>query len=125
MGSSLTKSGDQHAFLYTGIPGAGGHMIDLGTLGGPVSRACAINDRGQIAGWSQTIVAGQTRTHAFLYSGGRMIDLGTLGGSASNAYGLNNGGQVVGWSYNATAFDHAFLGNTAGAPAAVNLLLQE
>ena len=34
-GSSLYSptSGAQHAFLYTGIPGAGGVMQDLGTLG--------------------------------------------------------------------------------------------
>ena len=60
-------------------------MIDLGTLFGTAepppsgtglfSFATAINDRGQVVGWSRT-AAGPT--HAFLYSHGTMTDLNSL-----------------------------------------------
>ena len=71
-------------------------VIDLGTLGGPSSTAQAINEHGQVAGWSDTVGGGR---HAFLYSGGVMQDLGTLtGGSDSYATALNDYGQVVGYS---------------------------
>jgi probable HAF family extracellular repeat protein len=84
------------AFLYTGTPGAGGTMINLGTLGGSWSEATDINDAGQIAGRT-----GNGR--AFLYTGtpgagGTMHDLGTLGGISSDARGINDAGQVVGGS---------------------------
>lgn len=42
-----------HAFLYTGVPGAGGSMKDLGTLGGDWSRAFGINKSGQVVGEAQ------------------------------------------------------------------------
>lgn len=71
-------------------------VIDLGTLGGASSTAEAINELGQVAGWSDT--SGGNR-HAFLYSGGVMQDLGTLtGGSDSYATALNDRGEVVGYS---------------------------
>lgn len=71
-------------------------IVDLGTLGGASSTAEAINEHGQVAGWSDT--AGGNH-HAFLYSGGVMQDLGTLtGGSDSYATALNDDGEVVGYS---------------------------
>ena len=102
-----------HAFLYTGTPGSGGMMHDLGTLGGTYSIGSEINDSGQIAGssWTTDDAAG----HAFLYtgtpgSGGMMHDLGTLGGISSWAYGVNDSGQIVGKSATLPNFyEHAFL----------------
>ena len=41
-----------HAFRYSGTPGAGGAMADLGTLGGTYSIGYAINAAGQVAGHS-------------------------------------------------------------------------
>lgn len=71
-------------------------ITDLGTLGGHASAAAAINNSGQVTGWSTT-ADGATR--AFLYSAGAMTDLGTLtGGSFSMGTALNDLGQVVGSS---------------------------
>jgi len=103
----------EHAFLYSGTPGSGGHMIDLGTVGGSSSAGRAINVNGQVAG--ESYIAGDGAQHAFLYSGtpgsgGHMSDLGTLGGTSSYASAINAGGQVVGNSATAgNANTHAFL----------------
>ena len=91
-----------HAFRYTGIPGSGGFMADLGTLGGANSwsESGGINASGQVAGTSGSAVI---LRHAFRYtgtpgSGGAMADLGTLGGSESIGFDINTAGQVVGYS---------------------------
>jgi probable HAF family extracellular repeat protein len=84
--------GTEHAFVYEH-----GHMSDLGTLGGSSSEAVAVNNHGDIVGWSNP--AGNDGEHAFLYHNGTMTDLGTLGGFESGAVSVNDKGQVVGWSY--------------------------
>ncbi len=93
-------------------------MIDLGTLGGPVSVAVAMNDSGQIAGTAQ--INGNT-AYAFLLTpeydeddnpvvwfrdndgdgaNDLMTDLGILKGTAnSNSSDLNNKAQVVGYCW--------------------------
>jgi probable HAF family extracellular repeat protein len=69
-------------------------MTDLGTLGGAMSAACSINDRGQVTGKSATTLA---QLHSFLWQDGAMTDLGTLPPLAfSEARSINNRGQVVG-----------------------------
>jgi probable HAF family extracellular repeat protein len=92
-----------HAFLHT--PGGGNQ--DLGTLGGSNSYARAINDAGQITGFSATH---DGPVHAFFRTvEGQMFDIGTLGGRASFAYAINDEGEVVGSAKTILEEDHAFL----------------
>jgi probable HAF family extracellular repeat protein len=79
----------------------GGHMQDLGTLGGTNSVAYGINSRGQVVGDS-TLISGFHQPHyAFLYSGGRMQDLNNLlvsnpGWILTTARGINDASQIAG-----------------------------
>jgi probable HAF family extracellular repeat protein len=88
-------------------------LTDLGTLGGSTATGAAINSSGQVVGSSST--AGDTTTHAFLYSGGTMSDLGTLGGASSGAAGINDSGAIVGSAATASGPTHATLWNGAAA----------
>ena len=88
-------------------------ITDLGSLGGIVGEARAVNDLGQVVGTSYTA----NEIHPFLWQNGTMTDLGTLGGTwavAGWAPGVartvNAVGQVVGASTTAgNAETHAFL----------------
>ena len=79
-------------------------VVDLGTLGGSMSFAQAINNYGQIVGGSSlpgdpVDALGNPIVHAFLYSNGLLTDLGTLGGDSSYANAINDAGQVAGVSF--------------------------
>jgi len=74
-----------------------GKMTDLGGLGGTCTLASALNNRGQVAGWSN--LAGDQAYHAFRWdpaSQSHLRDLGTLGGSLSIAGAMNEAGHAVG-----------------------------
>jgi probable HAF family extracellular repeat protein len=79
-------------------------MVDLGTLGGTVGFATALNNRGQVAG--QSNLAGNQTAHPFLWSRGTLTDLGTLGGTFGTATWMNDAGEVVGGA--TTRADKAF-----------------
>ena len=74
---------------------SGYKFTDLGTLGGDYSSASAINDSGQVVGYSNILTGA---THATIWNGATPTDLGTLGRYDSLAAGINDSGQVVGWS---------------------------
>ncbi|MBM3494498.1 MAG: hypothetical protein FJX72_09305 [Armatimonadetes bacterium] len=73
----------------------------LGSLGGRMTGASALNERGEVVGWSSLNRKnrfGDEVAHAFLWSDGRMRDLGTFGGEMSYASGIDDAGCVVGRS---------------------------
>ena len=83
-----------------------GEIKDLGSLGGNLSAAVAINNRSQVIGISANAIpdpysfAGVgTQVRGILWHKGHMRDLGTLGGPDAQAFGLNERGQVIGISY--------------------------
>jgi probable HAF family extracellular repeat protein len=93
-------------------------ITDLGTLpGDDRSYTVAINERGQIIGWSGAAPASPWDGHAFLWKGnGQIVDLGTLPDSQGcKALALNDRGQVVGYCWETLAENdlplrrHAFL----------------
>lgn len=70
-------------------------IVDLGTLGGPLSMAHGINAQGWVVGESMTKSGAD---HAFVYRDGKMVDLGVVG-SVSTARALNDAGRIVGDYY--------------------------
>lgn len=68
-------------------------ITDLGTLGGPVSSASAINNLGEATGFS---LDGAGRQRAFLYRAGQgMTDIGNVAVNRSFGTGINGRGQVT------------------------------
>jgi len=107
--NSLLGLGTQtRAFLWDDDHG----MQDLGTLGGPDAFAFAVNDRGQVAGFSYT---SSLAVDPFIWESGKITDLGTFGGTFGVPSDLNNSGQVVGQSNLAgDAVFHPFLWTKPG-----------
>ena len=114
-GSSIALSSEAHAINASGdIVGFGtppglfgmfglhailwrdGAILDLGTLGGTISRAWSINDDGVVIGGANT--TGDFFVHAFVWRDGIMTDLGTLDGpnASSVAYDIAPDGRIVG-----------------------------
>jgi len=97
---------------YDAVIWKGGQIIDLGTFGGPLSYAAAINDRDEAVGFALNNTPASfdlgdfcqnflmpTQMHAFIWRNGVKQDLGTLGGTDSCALFINNSGQATGNSF--------------------------
>lgn len=86
---------EQHAFSWRA-----GIRTDLETLGGPFSEAVALNEAGDVAGWSALAPAadGTSRYHACLWKAGQIFDLNgaTAVERPSFAAGINAAVEVVG-----------------------------
>jgi probable HAF family extracellular repeat protein len=82
---------DYHAFLYSYAD----RSLDVGSFGGNINAACAINDAGQVTGYSQD---GNGNLMAFVFSRNQPIAplAPSENASASEAFGINNKGAVVG-----------------------------
>ena len=106
-----------HAQFYAVVP--------LQQIYGPLpTTAMAINNAGQIAGFS---ITADGNSHAILWSHkGQATDLGTLGGQYSEALGMNDAGQIVGVSSTAVRDLHAVVWNflaasdLGGSPSSFN-----
>ncbi len=100
-----------------------GTMTSLGTLGGWgwISYGYAINDLGQIAGYSY-ISDGQV--HGFLWEDGVMTDIGEILGTTMD---INNSGQIVGYRsghgflwYDGVMTDLGTLGGSSSLAKGIN-----
>ena len=86
-----------------------GKMLDLGTLGGTFGVAFALNNGGQVVGYSD-LPGDNTGAHPFLWDRKRgMQDLGTLGGSTGVGTFINDAGDVVGADSRADGSAGSFL----------------
>lgn len=81
----------QRVFLWSRVGG----LEDLGTLGGSVAQAVAINDGGEVVGVS--FVAGSNALHAFRWTRATgMVDLGPSAELDLYVWDVSNRGQIVG-----------------------------
>lgn len=112
VGVSNNPSGVGSGFLLTPATG----MFRLSSLGGD-TEAVAINDAGDVAGFSTT---SSGDVHAVRWQSATnwtVEDLGSLGGCCSQASGINNYGDVVGVSnvsQRRSGLQHAFLARSGG-----------
>ena len=93
--------------------GQGYTVTDLGTLGGKVSAATAVNSLGQIAGYAD---ASDGERAFFWTKAGGMQALPSLGSNPADfASAINDGGAVVGLSrLTPSGPSHAFLWTSSG-----------
>src|SRR4051794_14568358 len=83
--------------LLTG-PALAATIVDLGTLGGAVSDALAINNATQITGYSYPPPV-QGSYAGFIWQSGVMSDIGGLGGLTTQGLAINSSAQIAGFSY--------------------------
>ncbi len=128
-GNATTNEGTTHAFIWSNATKT---MVDLGTLGGDNSYATAINDAGQVVGYSETGELydqdGVTKliVHGFLWDDGKMYDLGSHNDFYTFSFGepypfskavdINDSGEIVGFSYTINNHKRAFYLNPTILP---------
>jgi probable HAF family extracellular repeat protein len=117
----------EHAALY-----AGGRVTNLGLPAGEVSvkplfdsYALAINDLGQIVGFSDLTSSGED-PHGLTYLNGKMYDLNTLLDPATSAslmiteaVGINDLGQIVAGASDSAGTEHTVILTVEGAESAI------
>lgn len=91
-----------HAFIYQD-----GQVLDLGTLGGAISAAGALNDDGTVVGYSYE--SNSTPPIAFRWSRGVMEALSLPVGHSSTAHDINNLHQICGWMGDGLTTDRGFI----------------
>jgi probable HAF family extracellular repeat protein len=103
---SYDSGGTGRAFLYRD-----GAFLDLGSLGGFLTSAEAINERGLVVGmgWRPDFF-----NRGFFYQDGVLRELGTFGGDRGGAFDVNNRGDIVGFAQDATGKGIAFITDTSG-----------
>jgi probable HAF family extracellular repeat protein len=103
---TTAPSADKLVTLGGRLAAASLSVIDLG-VGSTTSVAFAINDKGEVVGYTQAAVG----LHATFWDpSGAMTDLGVFpGGTYSEAHGINNGGVVVGQADTVAAGPRAFV----------------
>jgi probable HAF family extracellular repeat protein len=80
-------------------------ITELKTLGGTAITAKALNNAGQVTGYSR--IVGDAEQHAFFYCRWT-LDIGALGGPFSQGNAINNASQVTGLSWT-SSFQTRFL----------------
>jgi probable HAF family extracellular repeat protein len=119
VGQMWNVSGEAHGFYYYK-----GAAIELESPDGSAATARAINDRGQIVGYSHTI--GVSDYRAVLWQGGVLIDLNSLLSPAYSGYTLmyaediNNNGWITGQMLDPGGYRRAFI--LTPEPATIMLL---
>lgn len=109
VGYSNPTPGAQHAFSWT----LAGGIVDLGTLGGSISAANAVNDAGVIVGWAAN--ASSSLRAALWDPVDGVLDLNdnvedlTGWDTLKEAHDINASGQIVGWGTTVGGDKHAFL----------------
>jgi probable HAF family extracellular repeat protein len=109
------------ALLAFPLPVMAGYVVtDLGNPGSYGSFT-ALNDSGQVVGYSDIYQQGSDIFHALLYSGGTTTDLGTFGGIRGQVYGINNAGQIAGYTLTGPGNGQAILYSGGQATGLGNL----
>jgi probable HAF family extracellular repeat protein len=87
----------QVAFLLTPDATPNGTIVELAGFGGEYTVGTAINNSGQVAGYSSSRVDSHVEAFVWMNNGRRIIDLGTFGGRVCKALFINASGQVAGF----------------------------